>query len=641
MITGVSKLLKPEIIRDKSDYTLNIEKIKALKAELIVYGIDDITEVEANKYIPKNTITAKSSISTWSDSSPDKMLDDDESTCFHSNKYSSGSFGDVYLSLENPEVISKVEFKTDHPSGSNGEIYRYEILYKEDVEGALWKSLYTSERNTSAGWRAAEFEPTFMSDICIRVHESYGNWIVINEVEVSTAKSKLRETLLKVYTDLSCVRVKENVKLRDINTLIENVPDSILGMKAKILWINDNVLEVVGVSLDAAPESYQNYEETLRIENCLDLISTSYKFEKKTDYLIESSRDVKLCVISKEQDTPTQNIVEIKSGKNMIYTKSISGDIFILRESTEALGLSLYNVKKSDTHYKIGEYDIQSLFKRKNRDEVITLEGKNFIIRGNVNWILQNLDENSFVDSVANLDHAIDYITLLIDKNQSYTTDYKIANLKRIFWQNFSGKTAVKSTDKGVYVEINKDFGFLLQDNIENIMKEELIEILAGIHISKEIYSPAICSIIKTILKKIMLLKNQDYIDIPTTPLENLATKLLLFANNDRIITYIYKNLQKQDIGQSNSRTMSKICLWITEFLQRDISSYFVTLGIDIETDILTECKTYISPMIDLNEITFENYKDLVKEELDKFNESYTSLVNGNGGDTVAKQFRK
>lgn len=639
--TGDSKLLKSEIKRDKSNYTLTIPKIQASEAELIVYGIDDIVEVEANRYIPKNTIKAKSSVSTWSDASPEKMLDDDESTYFHSNKYNSGSFGDVYLSLEKPEVISKVEFKTDHPSGSNGEIYRYEILYKEDTQGSIWKSLYTSERNTSAGWKVTEFEPTFMSDICIRVHESSGNWILINEVEISTAKSELQDILTKVYTDMSCSRVKDDVKLRDINKLIELLPDSILGMKAKILWLNDNVLEISGFSLDTIDSSYQNYEEVLRVENCLDLISTSYKLEKKTDYLIESSRDIKLCIISDDQDTPIQNIIDIKSGKNMIYTKSISGDIFILRESTEAVALSMYNVKKSDTHYKTGEYDVRDLFKRKNRDGVITLEGKNFIIRGEISWILQNLDEHQFVDGMANLDHAIDYLTLLIDKNQSYTTNYKVVNLKRVFWQNLTGKTAIKSTDKGSYIEFNKDLGFLLQDNIENIIKEELSELLAAIHVSKEIYAPGICSILKTILKKIMLLKNQEYIDVPTTSLENLATKLLLFGNDDKIITYIYKNLQQQDIGQTNSRIMSKICLWITEFLQRDISTYFISLGIEIEADILTECNSYIAPMIDLNDITFENHKELVKEELDKFNENYISLVNGNGGDTVAKQFRK
>ncbi|MGL5544324.1 MAG: discoidin domain-containing protein [Cetobacterium sp.] len=637
LINGTTKLLKTEIIRNKSSYTLNIEKIKTSKAELIVYGIDNIEDIETNKYISKNTMTAKSNISTWSDCTPEKMLDNNEETYFHSNRYSSDSYGDVYLSLEKPEIISKIEFKTAHPSGSNGQIHRYEILYKEDSLGAIWKSLYKSEVITSKGWRVAEFEPTFMSDLCIRVYESYGSWILINEIEISTSKSEIKDSLLKVYTDISCTRVKDNIKLRDINSLIEAYPDSILGMKAKILWLNDNVLEVLGFSLDSIDDSYQNYAETLRVENCLDLISTSYKFEKKTDYLIESSRDIKMCIISDDQEGPLQNIMEIKSGKNMIYTKAISGDIFILREDTEALGLSLYNVKKSENHYKIGEYDVSDLFKRKDREGIISLEGKNFIIRGEVSWLLQNLDENEFVDGMANLDHAIDYLGLLIDKNQSYTTDYKIPNLKRVFWQNLSGKTAVKSTDKGCYIEFNKELGFLLQDNIENIMKEELSELLSLVHVSKEIYSPGIYSILKTILKKIILLKNQDYIDIPTTPLESLATKLLLFANNDRIITYIYKNLQKQDIGQSNSRVLSKICLWITEFLQRDISSYFTSIGIEIEADILVECNTYIQPKIDLNEITFLNHKELVKEELDKFNESYISLVNRNGGDTIAK----
>ena len=301
------------------------------------------------------------------------------------------------------------------------------------------------------------------------------------------------------------------------------------------------------------------------------------------------------------------------------------------------MGVSLYNVEKSDAHYKTGDYNVNDLFKRKRLDEVVTIEGKNFIIRGNINWILSNLDEHQFVDAMANLDHTIDYITLLIDKNQLYTTDYRVTNLKRLFWQNLSGEVDLKSTTEGVYIEFNRDLGFLFQDNIENLVKEELSEVISSIHLSKEIYTPAVYSFVKTILKKVMILKNQEIIDIPSTPLENLATKLLLFANNDRIVTYIYKNLQRQEIGQSGSKVMSLICLWITEFLERDISKYFISLGLDIEEEVLRECNTYIQPMIDINEITFENYKELIEEELQKFNQSYNSLVNRNGGDTVAK----
>ena len=637
-LNGVSRLIKSELIKDGENYTLNIEKIVSSEITIVLYGVENIGDIATNKYIPKSTITAKSNVSTWSSCTPDKMLDDDESTYFHSNQYSTSiGYGDVYLSLSSPEIISKLEFKTAHPSGSNGEIHQYEILYKEATEAPVWKSVYMSEVNNSEGWRLAEFPEVYASDICIRVHQSYGNWILINEVEICSNKSELEKLFLEIYTDISCSSVKDGVKLRDINRLIESYPDSILGMKAKMLWLTDNNLNIFDFKIDVIDKDYTNFEEFLRVEKSLDLISTSYKVGKQTDYLIESNRDVRLCIISAEQENPLQNIIQIKAGKNFIYSKNMSGDIFVLRDEYSELGLSLYNVEKSDTHYKTGDYNVNDLFKRKRLDEVVTIEGKNFIIRGNINWILSNLDEHQFVDAMANLDHTIDYITLLIDKNQLYTTDYRVTNLKRLFWQNLSGEVDLKSTTEGVYIEFNRDLGFLFQDNIENLVKEELSEVISSIHLSKEIYTPAVYSFVKTILKKVMILKNQEIIDIPSTPLENLATKLLLFANNDRIVTYIYKNLQRQEIGQSGSKVMSLICLWITEFLERDISKYFISLGLDIEEEVLRECNTYIQPMIDINEITFENYKELIEEELQKFNQSYNSLVNRNGGDTVAK----
>ncbi|WP_294095720.1 discoidin domain-containing protein [uncultured Cetobacterium sp.] len=631
-------VISPNFEKDGDIYTISTDKIITSNAWIVLNGINEVKDINTNRYVPKNVITATSSVSTYGNSTPDLMLDEDESTYFHSNKFSSSvGYGDVYLLLEKPEIISKIEFKTWHPTASNGMVQQYEILYKESKESASWKRVFTSEVNTSKGWRLAEFQDIYVEEICIRVNQSYGNWIVINELDICTDQSEIKENLEKIYTDMSCTKVRDDVKLRSINRLIEIYPDSMLGMKAKMLWLNDNNLEIVNFKTEGIDANYENYENVLRIENCIDLLSTPYRIENKTDYLIESNRDLKLCIISEEQNNPVENIIQIRKGKNLIYSKYIFGTIFILREDTAAIELSLYNVKKSKDHYKVGEYDVNELLSRKDSNSIVTLETKNFIIRGDVNWILTNLNQHQFIDGMANLDYALDYITHLIDKNQSYTTDYRVSNLKRVFWQNLSGTTGIKSTDKGAYIEFNKDLGFLFQDRIENLVKDELSEIFSTIHISKSIYGPAICSFVKTLVKKMLLLKNQDVINIPTTNLEALATKLFLFSNNDRIVTYIYKYLQKEEIGQSNHRVLSKICLWITEFLERDISLYFIACGVEIEKDILVECNTYIEPKIDINEITFENYKELVALELERFNESYTSLVNGNGGDTGAE----
>ncbi|MGL5356922.1 MAG: hypothetical protein ACRDAQ_10370, partial [Cetobacterium sp.] len=547
----------------------------------------------------------------------------------HSNQYNSSSNADVYISLDSPEIISKLEFKTDHPSGSNGEVREFKILYKESKEVPVWREIYSSERTTSSGWKIAEFEAVHAEEICIRIKESYGNWILINELDLCSNKSELEKDLNTVYADKSCTRVKENVKLKDIEKLIEMYPKSIVGVKAKMLWLMDNNLEISNFEVQEIDKNYKNFESVLRMEKCIDLISTSYKLSKKTDCVIESNRDIKLCIISDDAKNPVQNIIEIQAGINEIYSKNISGDIFLLRENTESTSLSFYNIKKSETHYKVGEYNIHELLKRKKTDDYITLEGKNFIIRGKSKWLLENLNDHELVNGIVNLDYVLDYLMLLIDKNEYYTTDYRVSNLKRIFWQNDSKEVALKSTVYGSYIEFKDNFGFLLADKIEEFVKEEFAEVVTEQMISKDIYGPAICSFIKTILKKIMLLKSSDKVEIPTTPLEALATKLFLFSNNDRMITSIYKMLTKEELGQSNLLILSKICLAMTKYLERDISSYFINIGIELDEEILNECKTYIEPTINIESITFENYKELVKEELEKFNQNYNNLLNG------------
>ncbi|MGL5989173.1 discoidin domain-containing protein [Cetobacterium sp.] len=634
---GIEVLIQAEVSNSGNNYTLNIDRISTSKASIILYGTDKITDIETNRYIAKDTILVKSSVSTYSTNYPELMLDEDESTYFHSNKYNSGTYGDVYISLNSPEVISKLEFKTDHPIASNGQIQQYDILYKESKEVPIWKELYTSNIDTSPGWKLAEFPAVYAAEICIRVNQSYGNWILINELNICSNKSELEKYLEKVYSDKTCTTVKSDVKLRDIKKLTEIYSDSILGAKAKMLWLTDNNLEVSNFKLLEVDKKYENLEEILRIQECIDLVSTSYKLLEKTDYLIESNKDIKLCVISQSAETPIENIIELKSGINEIYSKNISGDIFVLREDTKEVSLSLYNVKKSTTHYKIGEYTINELFRKNNPEEYITLEGKNFIIRGKIKWILENCDIHNVVDGIVNLDYILDYLWLLIDRNEYHTTDYRVTNLKRIFWQSSTGKVASKYTHHGSYIEFKNDFGFLLQDKMKNLVKEEISEVLAEQMISKDLYGPSVCSFIKTIIKKIMILKSNDVVEMPTTSLEALATKLFLFSNNDRMITYIYKNLTKEELGQNNSVILNKICLWITKYLQRDISTYFLALGLELNEEILKECNSYIEPTININNITFENYKELVKEELEKFNLNYTSLVNGNGGDTSAK----
>ncbi|MGL5089313.1 MAG: hypothetical protein ACRC6Z_07715, partial [Cetobacterium sp.] len=219
--------------------------------------------------IDKSTIVASSSVSTYSTNYPSLMLDDSEDTIFHSNQYATNTFGEVYFKFESSRVVNKIQFLTRHPHQNNGCVEQFEILYKNKSFDAGWISIFNSEVNTVRGFREATFDDVLASEICIKVNRSYGNWIVINNIEFYSSVQSEND-LLTIFSDLDCNRIKTDIELMNINYLKDKYKgnfnfENLLNF-GKFLWLNKNNTTKQSINLTKEIITSKEFSETLKIE---------------------------------------------------------------------------------------------------------------------------------------------------------------------------------------------------------------------------------------------------------------------------------------------------------------------------------------------------------------------------------------
>ena len=248
----------------------------------------------------KEGITASSNVSTWGGNGPELILDNSEETLFHSNQFSNGGCGDVYFKFEESRVINKIEFLTRHPSANNGRVDQYEILYKNSNLDADWISIYQSQTTAEKGWKIAEFQGVLASDICIRVHISYGNWIVMNDIKFYL-NIDIENDLKTIFESLECITVKSQIRLKDITELKNRYQENIEILNlldiGKYIWLHNNKITRKKVKILASNKSRDEYFNTLKIKYNLPVKSVGITFKSKKEYLIISSEDVYLYYI--------------------------------------------------------------------------------------------------------------------------------------------------------------------------------------------------------------------------------------------------------------------------------------------------------------------------------------------------------
>ena len=576
--------------------------------------------------VDKNSIAASSSVSIWNGNGPELILDDSEDTLFHSNQYSNGGYGDVYFKFEEPKVINKIEFLTRHPSSNNGRVEQYEILYKNSNFNADWISIYQSEVTEEKGWKIAEFQDVLVSEICIRVHRSYGNWIVINDIKFYS-NIAVENELKTIFESLDCMVVKSQARLKNI-TELKNKYQSNLEMInlleiGKYLWLNNNQVTRKKIKVVASNQSRDEYFNTLKIKKSLPIRTAEIAFKSKKEYLILSNKDIDLYIVKSFENLKDKKI-EIKKGLNSIYLKENAAEVFLVDDIVKNIEMIVFNADEIK-NYSIGKSNYKEFIKE-SENILGLVEGKNFICQLNREEIKNSYNEFDFLQGIENLDTILNYIYFLLNRNEYY----HISPFKRVLTQGINNNMVEqKTTQDGSYTTFGGISRLMFNKSIEELANPNFCRVIAKDFIGGIDANTELQELLIFLLTKELEFRYSRVMIIPQDVQKSLWIKLRLFFNSDRFLPNIYKKFQANDLNGVQNQ-LEKVILWVVEILQRDISKYFIENGYEISNEILSKCNEYPELAIDLNRVDFSNYKELIEEEISIINENYKRNVERN-----------
>ena len=229
----VSKLLSSERVDGKLQLTF--EYFYAKKFDLVIYdeilesSISGLEVVSIDQYefyedkdvdvrLDKTIMIAESHCGQHASNSPDKAIDGDVGTAFHSGGYS-GSYGDFTVDLGKEYLIDRVHMITRSATNgtANGRILAYQVLYKTSKDEE-WKKVFEQLTEEAGDDRYAFFKPVLASEICIRVTNGKNKYVMIHEMDVFKY-NLIEERVSNLFTDESELELKDEVTLEEIETL--------------------------------------------------------------------------------------------------------------------------------------------------------------------------------------------------------------------------------------------------------------------------------------------------------------------------------------------------------------------------------------------------------------------------------------
>ena len=574
----------------------------------------------------KNNIKASSNVSTWNGNEPELILDESEDTLFHSNQYPSHGYGDVYFKFKEPRVINRIEFLTKHPNSNNGRVDQYEILYKSGNFDVGWISVYQSETTQEKGWKISEFQEIVASEICIRVHSSYGNWIVMNDIKFYL-NVDAENDLKNIFESLECLAIKSQIRLKDIEVLKTKYQDNLEMLNllniGRYLWINNNEVIRKKLKFRASNENREEYFSTLKIKKSLSIVPMGMTFKAKKEYLIISNEDINLYVV-KSFESLRDKKIEIKKGLNSIYLKEDMAEMFLVDNIDKNIEMVVFNMDEIK-NYSIGKVNYKD-FLTENTKELGIVQGKNFICQLNKKEIANTYNEFEFLQSVENLDTVLNYVYFLLNRNEYY----HISPFKRVLIQGINNSIVEqKNTQDGSYTVFGGMSRLMFNRTIEELANPNFCRVIAKDFIGEHEGNIEIQELLSFLLTKELEFRYSRVMIIPEDSQKALWIKLRLFFNSDRFLPNLYKRFQAHDFEGATNH-LEKVILWTVEILQRDVSKYFIENGYELSREILSKCNEYPELAIDLTRVTFSNYKELIEEEIAIINENYKRNLEGN-----------
>lgn len=576
--------------------------------------------------IPNGFIEVSATLSHHGNNEIINILDDNLETIYASEgKYTSG-YVDIYFKFSKHMAVEGLEFYTSNSRGW-GLVQRYEILYKNDISTAGWISIYgVTESQKEVGWRTAQFQPVYAKEICIRVRQSHGGYVTINEAKVYQD--------FKLYTDM--VTLVDESKDGEL-TFSESTSLPLVEEISSEYPTNKEVQKIMDIirynylsksDLNKFKNSFirrtrvntKEFCDRLKIKETKRLSSLNTFIEGKENILLISDKDCEILHLE-HNDKFISNVLKIKSGLNKLFISN-PGELFLLGDISTDANFKIYGGKETNT-FRIGESKFPEFIGFQKERSHIFVEGKNFITNLRTDWIKDNFNEHDFIDAILAIDVYFDYLYNTLDM----TLHYEKNMIKRLLWLGDSTEKVQKiDSDVGSYLTFGGDATLFFQKGIHKLANSLFCKLTSDEIVSETHFSPELASVLNLGFFKTFELKYQKNIELTNDVKKDIFVKILMYSNSDRFMTRLYRNYYSYEFSVGE-KSLDKLVLWMSELLFRNIGVLFSQRGYEISQDILNECEKYPNLFINIDEITSENYKDFRRREVVLFNQSYLAKI--------------
>ncbi|MGL4537543.1 hypothetical protein [Cetobacterium sp.] len=584
--------------------------------------------------IDNNLIAVNINIPPYPGMGVDLILDNDLNTYYGSIRSIQGqglTYGEIIFEFKEHIALDRFDFYTElNLIGKNswGRIQSYEILYQNDLSTLDWTSLIPkTEFNDADGWRENLFQPIYAKKICIRVHDSYGGFILINNIRAYENFQTIEE-LNRCFEKITSkeIYLKEDLSLSTIKNIKEKFSENKEIIKVLDIIKHIYLSESKGyknIKISPSKVSIKEYSKKLRGHENKSLNLLGIKLEKNKHYLINCNSECEFLLFSTSEKQPsTSGKLLLKEGFNKVFLK-VGGELLIENIDDMDLTFKVFGSFKSSI-FKMGDDKFKDFLERNENEENVYIEGKNFLAYTNKNWIRDNFDEHRFVDSVVTLDAVLDYVDNLLDIAKF---NYERTPIKRKFWiGNLEDGLVQGNCELGSYMGFGKNYSLYFNNGVHKLVTPGLCRVLAEDLVSKSFFPLQLRELLVLGFEKTLELKYTKTLLMKETYIENLFIKLLLYSNSDIFISRLFGKYCNHSFIKEE-KPLDKMVLWMSEVLMRNCGKLFSDIGCDISGNIMTICQKFPNFTMDINNLTLENYKQFQREEKQLFNAEYLNAI--------------
>ena len=340
----------------------------------------------------------------------------------------------------------------------------------------------------------------------------------------------------------------------------------------------------------------------------------------KNTILISNSNCEIICFEDRDNFHYSKSI-KLNKGINKVFIPK-SGELFLVGDSDKDIYLRGYGFNESNV-FKMGESQFTHFLNLQKNRKNMFIEGKNFIANLDINWIKNSFNEHAFLDAINTIDAYYDYLYTLLDMPLYFEKNI----VKRLLWQGNSKDTVGRQTTEiGSILNFGGNAGLFFKSKIHNFATPLICRLTAEEIVSSEFFSTELEDLLKLGFYKTFEFKYNKVLVLTNENKKDIFIKTMLYSNSDRFITRLFRKYYTYEFSE-NENEIDTLVLWLSELVCRNIASLFSQNGYIISQDTLDICSKYPNLFLDIEDITFENYKEFSRRERSLFNQHYINRI--------------